>query len=264
MSEFFKAVVLSLIEGLTEFIPVSSTGHLILVGEALSFQGDQGHVFEIFIQLGAILAVVAIYPGRFLDLLDFSRPGGFRGREGCTKLLIASLPALFMGFLLHGFIKEHLFNSTTVALGLLVGGLMLVIVDRDHTRESVSVHEAISYWQAFVVGCFQCLALWPGMSRSGSTIIGARLLGFERKLAAEFSFFMAVPIMLAATAYDILKNYHSLSAEVLPLFAIGFIISFLSALLAIRVFLGVLERFSLRPFGWYRIILALIVLILLR
>lgn len=265
MPEFVVILLLGILEGLTEFIPVSSTGHLILLGDALGFQGERAAAFDVFIQLGAILAVVVLYRQRFLSLLDFSPAGGrenFCGFSGIMKLAAACVPALLVGFLTHHYIKEHLFNSFTVAIALIVGGLVMIWVEKRDRAPTVASLEALSLRVCFGIGIFQCFSLWPGMSRSGSTIVGGMLLGMNRVAAAEFSFLVAVPVMFAATGYDLLKSMKFLHlSDVIP-FALGFAVAFVSAMLAIAFFMRLLKRYSLTPFALYRIVLGIIVLAL--
>lgn len=257
----FIAIVLGIVEGLTEFLPVSSTGHLILVGQAFDFTGVKASTFEVFIQLGAILAVVWLYHGRFAKLLQWSNAKGLQGKRGLGLLGLTTLPALVVGFLLHGYIKEHLFQPQTVAIGLAVGGVALIVFERfKHNAKTVSLDE-ITPKQALGVGLFQLLAMWPGVSRSASTIIGGMLQGVDRKTAVEYSFLIAVPVMIAATGFDLLKNLSSLSASDIPLFATGFITAFISAVLAIKYFVLFVQRFGFTAFGWYRIALAAVVLL---
>lgn len=269
MSELFKACLLGIVEGLTEFIPVSSTGHLILFGEAVEFKGGAGGTFEVFIQLGAILAVVVLYHNRFRGLMHLGslnalRGGtGFSGWVGLMKLGIACVPAFILGFLVRDLIKAHLFGSVTVALALIVGGLIMVGIERFPTRVRTDDVGDLSYLQAFLIGVVQCFALWPGMSRSGATIVGGMLLGLSRSVAAEFSFLVAVPVMCAAVGYDLLKSWDLLEAQHFGIFTVGFIVSFVVAVLAIKFFMAVLNRVSLAPFGYYRIVLGAIVLILI-
>ncbi len=263
MSPAIQAVILGILEGLTEFLPVSSTGHLILLVKAISFRVAHEDTFTIFIQLGAILAVVVLYAGRFKSLFDFSDSTGFSGRKGISMLFAASLPAFVLGFLLHGFIKRTLFSPYVVAWSLLFGGIILVIIERLKLSNKTTTVENLSLSQCFKIGLFQCLALIPGVSRSGSTIVGAMLVGVEKKVAAEFSFLVAVPVMCAAVGYDVLKSIHSLADIDLSVFAIGFIVSFITAILAIKFFLALLQRWTLARFGIYRIVLGAIVLWLL-
>jgi undecaprenyl-diphosphatase len=265
VTDTWLGIVLGLVEGLTEFLPISSTGHLILVGDALEFKGARAAAFDVFIQLGAILAVVFLYFHRFLDLIpSFGKPsnyGGFSGAPGIAKLALGCLPAFVAGPLLHTIIKQHLFSSKPVAVALIVGGIAILLLDRGKTSDDGCSLENVTFKRSFQIGLFQLLALWPGISRSGSTIVGGLILGLSRKTALEFSFLLSVPVMLAAVAYDLLKNYSALTFDDISLFAIGFVTAFFSAIIAIRTFLGIVARFSLRPFGYYRIVLGIIVLL---
>lgn len=276
MIELLQALVLGLVEGLTEFLPVSSTGHLIVAGHLLGFEGDKANSFDIFIQLGAILAVVFLYRARFFSLLSFEKAerrkffapgsilaGGFGGLNGIVLLGLTTLPALVFGFLAHSYIKKHLFNPTTVAIGLAVGGLAILLIERNLPKTKRAGLDSLTWREALAVGFFQCLALWPGMSRSGSTILGGMAIGIERKTAAEYSFLAAVPVMFAATAYDLLKSRSFLSAADIPLFLVGFVISFISAWLAVKFFIHLLASHTLKPFGWYRIAVAVIILLVM-
>lgn len=257
------ALVLGLVEGLTEFLPVSSTGHLILAGELLSFSGAKAATFEIFIQLGAILAVVVLYRRRFVSLVCPRERGGFAGGRGLLMLAVATLPGLVAGFLLHGVIKEHLFSPRTVAVGLAVGGLWILLAERFRSPPSIEGLDRLDWRRALAIGCFQCLALWPGMSRSSSTILGGMIAGLDRKTAAEFSFLAAVPLMAAATIYDMVRSFSCLTASDIPLFALGFAVAFVSALAAVKLFVRFVGHHTLAPFGWYRIAVALAVLAVL-
>jgi len=263
MIELLQALVLGLVEGLTEFLPVSSTGHLIVAGHLLGFEGDKANSFDIFIQLGAILAVVFLYRARFFRLLSFERAEGFGGLNGIVLLGLTTLPALVFGFLAHSYIKKHLFNPTTVAIGLAVGGLAILLIERNLPKTKRFGLDSLTWREALAVGFFQCLALWPGMSRSGSTILGGMAIGIERKTAAEYSFLAAVPVMFAATAYDLLKSRSFLSSADIPLFLVGFVVSFLSAWFAIKFFIHLLANHTLKPFGWYRIAVAVIILLVM-
>lgn len=259
------AIILGIVEGLTEFLPVSSTGHLILAGYALNFTGAKAATFEVFIQLGAILAVVWLYRQRFVQLLQFRKAQGLQGKHGLMLLGLTTLPALLAGFLLHGVIKDHLFQPLTVAAGLFVGGVIILVFESyKHTPITTSL-DRLSHRQALYIGLAQLAALWPGVSRSGSTIIGGVLFGLDRKTAVEYSFLAAVPVMIAATSYDLLKSVSegTLQASDLPLFAAGFITAFVSALLAITYFVKFVQRYSFKPFGWYRIVLAVAIVFIL-
>ncbi len=250
------AFLLGLVEGLTEFLPVSSTGHLILVGHWVGYTGEKADTFEVFIQFGAILAVLLVFYRRFLGL--WPRPGqtGFRGWRALWLLFLATLPAVVLGKLFHGTIKEHLFNPLTVCGGLALGGLFILAVERWQPKRRFADIDALDARSAFAIGCFQCLALWPGMSRASSTILGGILMGLDRKQAAEFSFLAAVPVIFGATIYDLYKSWHLLSASDLPFFATGFVVAFFTAWAAIRFFLGYLASHTLSVFGWYRLGLA--------
>lgn len=258
------ALILAVVEGLTEFLPISSTGHMILVGRVLGLAGERASTFEIFIQLGAILAVVVVYWSRFAELVDVRcSQRGFKGKQGLARLVVASLPAFVLGYLLHRTIKAHLFNPWGVALALFSGGIVMILVERRCTQPNTLALDAITMRQAFLIGCFQCFSLWPGMSRSAATIVGGMLLGLERRVAAEFSFLVAVPVMFAATGYDLLKSRAFLSASDIPVFVVGFLVAFVVAVAAIKFFLALLQRWTLTPFAIYRIILGAALLVLL-
>ncbi|HNX48731.1 MAG TPA: undecaprenyl-diphosphate phosphatase [Thermoanaerobaculaceae bacterium] len=265
MHELWLAVILGLVEGLTEYLPVSSTGHLILVGEWLHFTGERAETFEIFIQLGAILAVMWLYRKRFWRLAVeglhgralWPRPG----EPGLTwaHLAVACAPAFVFGALLHGSIKAHLFSSRPVVVGLVAGGLLMIAAEMVAGRRRQAATEtmdAISLWQAFAVGVVQCLALWPGFSRSGASISGGLLVGLGRRAATELSFVVAVPVMIAATGYDLMRSFHLLDPAFALILAVGFVVSFLVAWLAVVGFLRLVQRLSLTPFALYRFALA--------
>ncbi len=260
------AVILGLVEGVTEFIPVSSTGHLIVAGHLLGFTGEKADTFEIVIQMGAILAVVILEWRRFLGLL---RPaparGGFAGGRGLGLLMLTTLPVLVVGFFLGHLIKSHLFRPAPVAGALFAGGVGILLAERFLPAPRTTDVDDLTWKQALVIGLFQCLAvLWPGTSRSAATIIGGLLVSLDRKTAAAFSFLAAVPALTAAVAYDLLKSWHLLErADLLP-FAVGFVVAFLSAWATIRLFIALLGRSTLRPFAWYRIAIAPVIYFLVR
>ena len=254
------AILMGLVEGLTEFLPVSSTGHLILAGELLRFEGDVAKTFEVFIQFGAILAVLLAYRTTFLGLLVAPSDKGFRGANGIVLLLLTTVPGLIGGVLAHGYIKEHLFSSRTVALALAVGGVWILLAEKFHRNEAPRELDRMTWKMALAIGLFQCLALWPGMSRSTCTILGGLWLGLSRKAATEYSFFAAVPLLTAACAYDLLHNIDLLNTQTLPLFITGFAVAFLSAWVAIRFLIRFVSRHTLAAFGWYRLALAGLVL----
>jgi undecaprenyl-diphosphatase len=257
MVDWGYAVILGIVEGLTEFIPVSSTGHLIVAGSLLGFEGPKAATFEIFIQLGAILAVVCLYREHFRRLCALQPSWGFAGRRGIILLGLTSIPALLLGAGTHRFIKTYLFTPASVAIGLSLGGVGILVMEWCLPRVKKSGLDALNYRDAVVVGLFQCLALWPGMSRSACTMVGGMAVGIARETAAQYSFLAAVPIIFAATVFDLYKTLPILQASDAPMFGIGFVVSFTAAWLAIKYFLRFLGSHTLKPFGWYRIIVAL-------
>jgi undecaprenyl-diphosphatase len=260
--EYLLAALMGVVEGLTEFLPISSTGHLILAGHFLGFDKlpgigeDFAKVFDIVIQLGAILAVVAAYPRRFAGLLQFKENRGLSGFHGIKLLVITSIPASLLGFLTHKMIHQHLFNPLTVAAALAVGAVGILVVERLHLRTKIENVDAITWKEATVVGLFQCFALWPGMSRSASTIVGGMISGVDRKAATEYSFFAAVPIMFAATLYEAFKNRALFDTAHFGVLAVGFIVSFIFGWIAVKFLVHFLSHHTLSPFGWYRLVVA--------
>ena len=264
MIDNLTVAILGVVEGLTEFLPVSSTGHLILAGSLLGFEGESAKSFEIFIQLGAIAAVALLYWRRFWWLLrppsDQSNSNGFVGRRGITLLISGCIPFFVAGFILHKPIKAHLFTPTTVAIGLIAGAIAMLVVDRGERVARVKSVDQLTLGQSVAVGFFQCFALWPGVSRAAATMIGGLLVGLERSVAAEFSFIMAVPVLCVVTAADLIKSLPQLSNDYLAPFALGALVSFGVALLAVRVFMALIQRISLAPFAIYRIVIGGLVL----
>lgn len=258
--QYLLAAIMGLVEGITEFLPISSTGHLVLAGDLLGFEGVAGSEFakgfEIIIQLGAILAVVAAYPGRFLGLVDFRENRGFSGLRGLGLLLLTSIPAGLLGLATSKYIDAHLLKTGPVAIALALGAVWILVVEWRRPRARVEALESLSWREALGIGLFQCLALWPGMSRSASTILGGMMIGVERKTATYYSFFAAVPIMIAATAYKLFKILPALDGSRLAVLIVGFGVSFLSAWAAVRLFVQFLTRHTLAPFGWYRLAVA--------
>ena len=248
-----QAALLGLVEGVTEFLPVSSTGHLIVAGDLLGFTGERAKTFEIFIQLGAILAVVWLYRARFIAVARNLRRSP-KSRAFVVNLALGFLPAAVVGLLAHHWIKAHLFTVPTVAGALVVGGLAILLIERVHPVQRVSAVDELPPRLAFGVGVAQVLALFPGVSRAGATILGGYLLGLSRTAATEFSFFLAIPVMVAATLLDLVSSRGNLSAADLPVFAVGFVVSFLSALVVIRAFIGFVAKRDFTPFAWYRIV----------
>lgn len=262
----FKAFLLGIVEGLTEFLPVSSTGHLILVGKWIDFASTESKVFEVVIQLGAILAVMWIFRARLVELIKGTLQRDPVQVAFTRNLIVAFLPAAVIGALFIKQIKSLFFHPGVVAVTLVLGGLIMLWVERgrsggqqDVKPGTVTTLEGISWKQALAVGCAQCLAMVPGTSRSGATIIGGMLSGIERKTATEFSFFLAMPTMLAAAIYDSYKHAAELSQHDVLAIAIGFTAAFLSALLIVRAVLAFVSKHTYRVFGWYRIFLGLIV-----
>jgi undecaprenyl-diphosphatase len=249
----FDALILGLLEGLTEFIPVSSTGHILLAGHFLGFQST-GKAFEILIQLGAILAILTVYSGRLLKLLvDFPRDA--RTRRFVLGVLIAFLPAAFAGVAAHGFIKTVLFETPKlICVMLLIGGVVLLWIDRLELRPKYRDVMDFPLSLCLTIGLFQCLALIPGTSRSGSTIVGALLMGTDKRSAAEFSFFLAMPTMAGAFAYDLYKNRDVLTAADLPVIVVGFIAAFVMAVIVVRYLLDYVSRHGFALFAWWRLI----------
>ena len=249
-----QAAFLGLVEGLTEFIPVSSTGHLILLVDLLGFRGPPGRVFEIVIQLGAILAILAVYAPTLLDILRRA-PADPSARRFILAVLLAFLPAAVIGAVAHDFIKSMLFSPWVVSVALILGGIAILIIER---IRPVAVHRDIEKFSpglSLRIGTFQVLAMIPGVSRSGATIMGALLLGVDRKTATLFSFFLAIPTMLGATVYDLYKNRHTLDPAGAEVIAVGFIVAFLAALMVVRWLVGFVGRHGFGPFAWYRIAL---------
>ncbi|PVE25862.1 undecaprenyl-diphosphatase [Microvirga sp. KLBC 81] len=252
MANIIEALFLGLIEGLTEFLPVSSTGHLLLVGHFLGFQST-GKTFEVLIQLGAILAILSVYFSKLWTIAK-ALPYDPDARRFVVGVVVAFLPAALIGAVLHGFIKEVLFNPWIVCMTLIAGGFVLLLVDRmpfqatqdDATRFPLSMY--------LKIGLLQCLAMIPGVSRSGATIVGAMLMGASKRAAAEFSFFLALPTMAGAFTYDLLKNYKILSADDAVTIVAGFIAAFIAAVVVVRTLLAYVSRHGFTPFAYWRII----------
>ena len=253
---FLIVIILGIVEGVTEFLPVSSTGHLIIVADFLSSWGANVKLpesFEVAIQLGAILAVVVTYPHRFFGVFDL-KGVGFKGWRAIGIFALTCAPVLAMGAFLHSFIKAKLFSVSVVAAGLIVGGVLLIWAERFSAAKK-NLMEQVTFLDAIKIGVFQCLALWPGMSRAGSTIFAARVVGLDRALAAELSFVVAVPVISAAVIYDLYKDVAVNGFAGIEWSLLGGIVSFFVALISIKFFVGVLQRFSLVPFAIYRILL---------
>jgi undecaprenyl-diphosphatase len=249
------ALLLGLIEGLTEFLPVSSTGHLILAAELLGFEGPASATFKISIQLGAILAVLVAYRDRFAGVL-----GGLTRRDPqavafTRNILLGFLPAMLIGVIAYKGIKALLESPMTVAVALIVGGVAILVIERMVKTVKFESVEALPAPTALTIGFIQCLAMIPGVSRSGATIMGSLLMGVERKTAAEFSFFLAVPTMAAATVYDLYKSRDLLNFDDLSMIGVGFGTAFVVALLVVKSLVAIVGRYGFAPFAWYRIAL---------
>lgn len=256
---FVQAVFLGIVEGLTEFLPVSSTGHLILMIDLIGFEGPPGKIFEIVIQLGAILAVCWVYREKLIhSVLSMHKEKA--SRNFVRNIILAFIPSVVLGVFAYSFIKEVLFSPLVVSVSLIIGGIIIILIERkDFPPEHTNIDE-FSPKLAFYIGLCQTISMIPGTSRAGATIMGAMLLGVERKTAAEFSFFLAIPTMLGATAYDIYKNFDSLDNGNILVIAVGFISAFFAALVVIRTMIGFISVHGFSPFGWYRIVIGTIML----
>jgi undecaprenyl-diphosphatase len=262
--DWINAVILGVVEGLTEFIPVSSTGHLLLVSKLMGLKDPFWDTFNVLIQLGAVLAVVVLYFGRFWNVL-IRLPSDPKARRFAAAVVIGSIPAAIAGFLLHDAIKQILFESPRViCTALLIGGILLLIIDRVRPAPRRDDAFNLPVWTALAIGCFQCLALVPGVSRSGSTIVGGMLLGVEKKAAAEFSFFLAIPIMMGSFILDGWKSRHELTSHNVYLVAIGFVVAFVVAMVVIRAMLAIVTRRGFGVFGWWRIVVGAVGLAVLQ
>jgi undecaprenyl-diphosphatase len=255
-----KAAIMGIVEGLTEFLPISSTGHLILAGSLLDFTGDKVKVFEIAIQTGAIFAVIWVYWQRLRDTV-VNLASSRQAQRFATNVLIGFLPAVVFGLLLGKTIKAHLFTPVVVATTFIVGGLVILWAERrESPRVRVAEVDDMTPLDALKVGLVQCLALVPGTSRSGATIIGGMLLGLSRKAATDFSFFLAIPTLIGAGLYSLYKERALLSMADLPLFAVGLLFSFVSAWLCVRWLLRYIATHDFTAFAWYRIVFGIVVL----
>lgn len=262
MELFLQALLLGVVEGLTEFLPVSSTGHLILLGDMLGFQGPPGKTFEIVIQLGAILAVCVVYWQRLFGAVLGLRSDP-ASRAFVRNILIGFLPAMVIGAAAYKAIRALLDSPLVVAVALVVGGFVILAIERMVKNPKVHSVEAMSATTAVKIGLFQCVAMVPGVSRSGATIMGSLLLGVDRKVAAEFSFFLAIPTMVAATAFKMYKDWASLSFDNMTLIAVGFVAAFVAALVVVRAAIAFISRHGFAPFAWYRIAFGTLMLVLL-
>jgi len=252
----FQAIVIAIVEGITEYLPVSSTGHMIITSSLMGIHTDEfTKLYEVAIQLGAILAAVVLYWRKFFDI------GNWRFY---LKLIIAVIPALVLGLLLSDLIDSLLESTFTVAVTLLFGGVVLLFVDRIFRHQTIDDEAEITNRKAVTIGLWQCLAMIPGVSRSAASIIGGMQQNLTRRLAAEFSFFLAVPTMCAATGYKLLKGYQQFDANSIKLLLIGNVVAFVVAMVAIKLFITFLQKYGFRAFGWYRIVVGIVLLVLLQ
>jgi len=259
--ELFKAVFLGVVEGLTEFIPVSSTAHLLIASTIVNFESIKNNLFEIVIQTGAILAICVLYRHKiFLVIRDIKKKSQ---QKFVLNLILAFLPAAIIGAAFHSIIKQFLFSNFTIAIALIFGGFVMIFFDRKPREIKINEVENITPLTAFYIGIFQCVAMIPGVSRSGATIIGGLILGLNKKTAAEFSFFLAIPTIAAASLYDLIKNSSELSFSNLELIFVGLISAFISALFVIKWFINFVSKNNFTPFAIYRIIVGILILIFL-
>ena len=259
----WKTVLIGIVEGLTEFLPVSSTGHIILAEQLLGFEGPPGKVFEIVIQLGAILAVCVLYHGKIRATVS----GVFRRDKVSLRfamaVIVAFLPAAVVGVTLHKYIKALLDKPIVVATALIVGGILILLIEKLARRPRIKSLDDVDWKTALVIGLCQCLAMVPGVSRSAATIMGARIFRVDRATAAEFSFFLAIPTMLGATVYDLFKNWSTLHWSGGGVIVLGLVVAFLSALVVVRSFVAFISRHGFGVFAWYRIAIGTLALVLL-
>jgi undecaprenyl-diphosphatase len=267
--EIFVGIILGMVEGLTEFAPVSSTGHMIIVDDLMLkskelFSQEVANTFKVVIQLGSILAVIIVFKDRFINLLGLTKSAretvDSSNRLELKQVIVGLLPAGVLGFLFEDYIDEHLFSINTVVIGLVVGAVLMLLADFFRpARPKAETVDQVTYKQALSIGLFQCLSLWPGFSRSGSTISGGVLLGLSHRAASDFTFIMAVPIMLGASSLSLIKNWQYFTLADLPFFIAGFITAFVVSLISIRFFLKLINRIKLVPFAIYRIVLAILI-----
>ncbi|MDB5452784.1 MAG: Undecaprenyl-diphosphatase [Caulobacteraceae bacterium] len=264
MNEWLASVLLGIVEGLTEFIPVSSTGMLLLTKQAFGLHDPFWNTFNVLIQLGAILAVVVLYFHKLWGQV-VRLPSDPKARRFALSLIVAFIPSVVLGLLLHDFIKRVLFDSPTVqCISLILGGVVLLFIDRFAPPPEDRDPMRLPLWKSLVIGFFQCVAMIPGVSRSGATIVGAMTMRVEKRAAAEFSFFLAIPTMLGAFVLDAWESRDQLTASTLPLVAVGFVVAFVVALVVIRAMLAIVTRRGFAPFGWFRIVVGVAGLAALR
>ena len=258
-----KAFVLGIVEGVTEFLPVSSTGHLIVVSTFLDYPAEARETFDIFIQLGAILAVVWHFRAHLFEIVSLA-PSRRVDRDLLAKLFLAFLPAATVGFLFHRLIERYLFSPTVVGVTLIAGGIVIILVERRAWHFRTHTIEALTWREAVWVGLAQTVSMIPGVSRAGATIIGGMFAGLDRPVATQFSFYLSIPTLTAASLYSLFKARHLLNGGHAASLAVGFVVSFVAALIVVRAFIGFVQRHDFTGFGYYRIAFGLVVLALLR
>ena len=259
----FKAIILGIVEGITEFLPISSTGHMVIVGKFINFTGDFATLFEIVIQLGAILAIVYLFREKIFNSFKSLQPKG-EGFTLWTKLIVAFIPSAILGLLFHDIIEKYLLNPVSVSGSLIVGGIWMIYAESKYRKnDTIQSIDEVGYKKSFIIGCFQCLSiLWPGFSRSAATIIGGWMLGLSSYAAAEFSFFLAIPTMVAASGFALLKSGMALSVTQITALIAGFAVSFIVAFFVVEKFMEFLKTKMMKPFAIYRIIVGFSVLLL--
>lgn len=259
----FKSIILGIVEGFTEFLPISSTGHMVIVGHFINFKGDFANLFEIVIQLGAILAIVFLFREKIINSLRNLSPGG-TGFKLWTGLMLAFVPSGIVGILLHKKIDEYLMIPVSVAAALVVGGFWMIFAENKYrNNDKIKSIEQVGYKEAIIIGCFQCLSiLWPGFSRSASTIIGGWIMGLSSIAAAEFSFFLAIPTMAIATAYELLKSNLAFTKDEIAALIVGFVVSFIVAFIVVAKFIEFLKSKPMKSFAIYRIFIGIILIFL--
>ena len=255
----WAAFVLGVIEGVTEFLPVSSTGHLIIAADVLKFSNGSSDVFEIFIQLGAIMAVITEYRRKLINTVS-NIPHDPAAQKFAASIAIAFIPAAILGFFFHSTIKFYLFNPVSVAVALIVGGIAMILIEKHMPPRQIGSQLDVNFKQALLIGMAQCLSLVPGVSRAASTIMGGVLCGLDRKSATEFSFFLAIPIIIAASFYDLFKNFDLLNKDDFLILFFGSVTAYISALLIIKIFIRYVAHNNFIGFGWYRIMVGIITL----
>ena len=257
-----KSILIGIVEGVTEFLPISSTGHMILVGSVIDFKGPFANLFEIFIQFGAILAVVVLFRHKIIASIKALRPGQF-GFQLWLGILVAFIPAAVIGVIFNKKIEQYLFNPVAIAISLFVGGILMIVAENHYKNNSRTLKpENVTVKQGFVIGLFQCLSLWPGFSRSASTIIGGWVVGMTTAAAAEFTFFLAIPTMFAASGYSLIKSGITLNTGEIIILIVGFVVAFLVALVVVKSFIEYLKHRPLKYFAYYRILIGVVILIL--